>query len=797
MGRCDHATSCVTQTLRPLSWAANSKRDLLAGIMLLLATFARAQEASVPSIPGQSRSAANEQLQEIIVTAQKRAERIQDIPISVTAISGADLQAQGISGLEDATRGIPGVAQTSAGPGQTQYTIRGLSSSGPAVSTVGFYLDDVPMTAPSSAENGHVVVDPDLYDLNRVEVLRGPQGTLYGSGSMGGTIKIVTNQADLDKFSFSAKVDGSTTSGGGRNGDINGMINIPIVDGKLALRIVGTDQRTSGWIDRVVLTDFPLPSGSQCAPFVGCTRGNVLAGPVLADYHNVNDEDLKSIRASVRLQATEEFSVALGAFYQTISQGGLNYFDNPPGTLAHYEPFDIAEPFADTFRLYNLVLDYDSAAVDVTSATSYWTRLQSQIQDTSETIQSAFGFPTFDVAGGGVGAVAWNALDRTKQFSQEIRLTSKDSGAWRWLVGGFYSDYDFAENQFSNADGFVPQFGSSNVFNALFANNMKQKALFGETSYKFATGLKATLGLRWYSYTQAGKTTDSGIAVGVDTPVTTVVNAKNSGVNPKFTLSYEGVQDLLLYTTAAKGFRPGAGNGAIPVSGPDSCLSDLQALGKNASPSQYGPDSVWNYEIGEKANLWDKRLTVNSAIYYERWTKVQQGIVLPCGFGFIDNVGTNTVRGAELEIEAKLSPSWTVQQSAGYTHGTISSTVPGSGLASGEKLLNVPTYTANTAVVYTRPINDRYSIVARASNTLVGPSEDLTFFLNKLPGYDIAHFRVGVTQANWSAFLFVDNVANKHAFLSNTTNYALNIPSLNRVATNQPRTIGLTLEVKH
>jgi iron complex outermembrane receptor protein len=776
---------------------ADAARGLLTGVLLLFVTFADAQEASVQSAAAQPRNAAGEQLQEIIVTAQKRAERVQDIPISVTAISGADLDAQGIADLEDATRGIPGVAQTSAGPGQTQYTIRGLSSAGPAVSTVGFYLDDVPMTAPSSAENGHVVIDPDLYDLNRVEVLRGPQGTLYGSGSMGGTIKIVTNQPELDKFSFSAKVDGSTTSGGGLNGDINGMINIPIIDGKLAIRIVGTDQHNSGWIDRVVLSDFPLPNGSQCAPFTGCTRGNVLASSVSAIHRDVNDEDLKSTRASVRYQATEELSVAVGAFYQTISQGGLNYFDNPPGTLAHYEPFDIAEPFSDTFRLYNLVLDYASSAVDVTSATSYWTRLQSQIQDTSETIESAFGFPTFDVAGGGVGPVAWNSLDSTKQFSEEVRLTSRDNGAWRWLIGGFYSDYDFAENQFSNAEGFVPQFGSANVFNALFANNMKQKAAFGETSFKFASGLKATLGLRWYSYTQSGSTTDSGVAVGVDTPVTTHVSAKNSGVNPKFTFSYEGVQDLLLYGTASKGFRPGAGNGPIPVSGPDSCLSGLQALGKNASPSQYGPDSVWNYEIGEKATIWDRRLTLNSAIYYERWTKVQQGIVLPCGFGFIDNVGTNNVRGAEIEIEAKLSSLWTVEQSAGYTHGTISSTVAGSGLAPGEKLLNVPTYTVNTSLVYNRPINDRYSIVARASNTVVGPSEDLTFFLNNLPGYDIANFRVGLVQSGWSAFLFVDNLTNKQAFLSNTTNYALNIPSLNRVATNQPRTIGLSFEIKH
>src|SRR6202789_2678329 len=237
-------------------------------------------------------SGSSDQLTEIVVTAEKREERLQDTPISVTAISGADLLAQGIADTEDAAREIPGVSLQSAGPAQTEYTIRGLSSAGPAVSTVGFYLDDVPMTAPSGAQNGHVVIDPDLYDLNRVEVLRGPQGTLYGSGSMGGTIKLVTNQPNLHEFGASAQVEGSGTQGGGFNRGVNAMVNIPLIDDKLAVRIVATDEHTSGWIDRIVLGDFPLPTNPQpqCAPFAGCTRGNLTGAPVLKDYRDVNDQ---------------------------------------------------------------------------------------------------------------------------------------------------------------------------------------------------------------------------------------------------------------------------------------------------------------------------------------------------------------------------------------------------------------------------------------------------------------------------------------------------------------------------
>jgi iron complex outermembrane recepter protein len=740
-------------------------------------------------------SGSSDQLTEIVVTAEKREERLQDTPISVTAISGADLLAQGISDTEDAAREIPGVSLQSAGPAQTEYTIRGLSSAGPAVSTVGFYLDDVPMTAPSGAQNGHVVIDPDLYDLNRIEVLRGPQGTLYGSGSMGGTIKLVTNQPDPNKFDASAKVDGSDTQGGGFNRGINAMVNLPLIEGILALRIVGTDEYTSGWIDRIVGSNFPLPTnpGSQCASFSGCSRGNVLASPASAVYHNVNDEELKGTRASLRYQPTDQLSLTASAFYQTISQNGLSYFDSPPGTEAHYQPFNVPEPFSDTFRLYNLVGEYKLPAFTITSVSSYWTRSQAQTQDISETVQSLFDLPSFYQADGGIGPEAITEQDHTKQFSQEVRLASAGDNTFQWLVGAFYSDYDYGQQQYSYAAGLVPLFGSSNLFTGTAAANQKQTAEFGEASYKFTDHLKATVGLRHYSYTQDGDSTDIGIVYGTFTPVPVYVTASNSGFNPKFTLSYDIVDDIMMYGTAAKGFRPGAGNGPLPTTGADSCLPALEALGKTQSPSQYDPDTVWSFELGEKATLLDKRLTVDAAVYNERWSKVQQGVELSCGDGYIDNVGTASIWGGEIEVNAKLSSSWTLSQSGGYTHAVLTSTEPGTGVTPGERLFNVPDYTASTSIVYSHPIAD-YTLVARASNVLVGSSETESFFLTTLPGYDIVRARIGLEAAKWSAFLFVDNLTNKQAFLSYTHDYAENIPSLNRVATNQPRTVGLTLQ---
>jgi outer membrane receptor protein involved in Fe transport len=737
-------------------------------------------------------------LEEIIVTAEKRNGSVQETPISLTALSGADLQAEGVADISNAAREVPGIAQTSAGPGQTEYTIRGLSSPGAAVATVGFYLDDVPMTAPSGSQNGHVVIDPDLYDLNRVEVLRGPQGTLYGSGSMGGTIKLVTNQPNLREFGMSAQVDGSGTQGGGFNRGVNAMVNIPLIDDKLAVRIVATDEHTSGWIDRIVLADFPLPTNPQpeCGQFAGCTRGNLAGAPVTKDYHDVNEEQLKGARASVRYQATDQLTVTASAFYQTVAQDGLSYYDNPPGSAAHYQPFDVSEPFSDTFRMYNLVGDLALSPFTITSATSYWSRSQSQTQDISETIQTVFGLPAYGTDEGGVGPEGITEIDYSRQLSEEIRVTSNGEAAFQWLVGGFYSDYTYRQDQYSIADGLVPLFGSSNLITLLSYDHLKQTAEFGELSYKITSDLKATVGARHYSYNQDGYVTTSGIVGPALTPSTAYLAAQNSGINPKFTLSYDLNSHLLVYGTAAKGFRPGAGNTPVPVTGSDSCLADLQAHGKTSAPTQYDPDTVWSYEIGEKATLLDKRLTVDSAIYYERWSKVQQSVSLGCGFGYIDNVGAAAIRGGEVELKFKLSPSWTLSQTAGYTHAVLTSAASGTGLVEGARLLNVPDYSLSTSVVYTHPIG-RYDLIARATNAYVASQPVQSYFLETLPSYDIANVRIGLAADHWSVFLFVNNLTDKQAELSAAHNYALNIPSLDRIATNQPRTTGVSIDYKY
>src|SRR3977135_3200724 len=213
----------------------------------------------------------SQELQEIVVTAEKRESTVQKTPISITAISGADLQAQGLSDFTSVAQQVPGVSFKTSGPGQTEFEMRGLTSTGGESPTVGFYLDDAVLTPAAMAQNGKTVIDPSLFGLNRVEVLRGPQGTLYGAGSMGGTIKLVTNQPDPRAFGVNAEVIGSGTSGGGFNHTENVMLNVPLMQDVVALRLVGTDKRIDGWTDRVVLNPFPIEVNNSSA------RGNVAA----------------------------------------------------------------------------------------------------------------------------------------------------------------------------------------------------------------------------------------------------------------------------------------------------------------------------------------------------------------------------------------------------------------------------------------------------------------------------------------------------------------------------------------
>ena len=289
------------------------------------------------SAPADNSATQGTALEEIVVTAEKRESTVQNTPISLTAVSQADIQSRGLTDLSALMQSIPGVSIRTSGPGMSEFEMRGVASTGGNSPTVGFYYDDTPMTAPAATNEGKIVISPALYDLNRVEVLRGPQGTLYGSGSMGGTVKVVPNAPNTDAFDASAESVLGGTDHGGFNHAENAMVNLPFGDGLAALRIVGSYSDDSGWIDRIVTAPgtFPLPTNivtNSAGASYYTVRGNVQGAPVANDYKDVNDVERTTVRISALVKPLEGLSITPAFFYQKMTSGGLPYIDSDPGT---------------------------------------------------------------------------------------------------------------------------------------------------------------------------------------------------------------------------------------------------------------------------------------------------------------------------------------------------------------------------------------------------------------------------------------------------------------------------------
>jgi outer membrane receptor protein involved in Fe transport len=757
------------------------------------------------------------QLDEVVVTAQKRTSTVQDTPISIVAVTGADLQARGITSFANLAQATPGVSLKSEGPSQTEIEMRGMTSSGGNSATVGFYLDDVPLSGPASAQNGHVVIDPALYDLSRIEVLRGPQGTLFGAGSMGGTVRLITNQPDLKEFHASAQSILSGTDGGGFNHNDNFMVNFPLISDTLALRVVGTENYTSGWINRIVANPFPRVDAT------GAIRGDVQNAPVTADYKGSNAYHLYSTRATLLWKPSDNLTITPSIFYETSRQSGVSAYDSVPGIPnAHYQPFDIAEPLTDEITVSNLNVNYTLESFDITSVSAYWTRRSTQTQDASEefnnpntaaTYASNYGLPPPGYYGPtGTGEAYGYENDPSKQFSEELRFTSKDSGSLTW-VGGLYYSHFYSLWTFN---GTTPTYGTymdlgtfapattPNWFDANSPTTLKQYAIFGNATYAFTSELKADVGLRVnkYDYKFSSCISGWGSGFGAAEPSCSGLITQNStSVDPKFSLSYDFNRDLMVYATVSNGFRPGGGDAVYPTTGAvwgPAFAAYHYPSGK--WPTSYQPDKVWSYEVGEKARFFDHRLTVNASVYYEDWQNIQLE-AYPNVWALNINGKHASIYGTEFDVVAALGAGFSLEVTAGYLQETLD---PGPfwQIVPKNKLPEVAPVTADVILSYLKPLTDKYSFTGRAETSYTGSRYSLEFPLGfstngeyqQLPGYSLTNFRAGIQSGDgWSASLFVNNAFNKHAQLENLFQLLEATTSFNRVVTNQPLTAGVDL----
>ncbi|MES2055011.1 MAG: TonB-dependent receptor, partial [Pseudomonadota bacterium] len=622
------------------------------------------------------------------------------------------------------------------------------------------------------------VIDPSALDVARIEVLRGPQGTLYGSSSMGGTVRYISNQPNVDKVEGRVRADLSHTTHGGFNWNLNGVINLPVVEDRVALRVAAYVRRDDGYIDRYTIDP----------------NNYLAADPTAKKQDNVNTYKTYGVRAALLIKPTDTLTITPSFLYQYSRLGTPFTFDAVPGSLKNpIQTRDVDETNTQRSWIANLTIKQELGPVEITSSSSYYHRDVSLIDDSSKVVNYFFATPT-------VEPVAMYGTYRNKEFTQELRAATNFNGPFQLIAGGFYhnvtaplvSEIPFPGNfKYRNNAPF-------SSFQTIYAGTrnatLKEYAAFGEASYKLTDTLTARAGLRVFQVNQTFLQTGDGLFNG---GFSSVYNkSRDHGATPKFSVQWQVTPDKMLYATASKGYRPGGPNNPAPA---NVCGAEVAKLGLGAGQlTAYGPDNLWNYEIGAKTSWLDHRLTINGSAFYIDWAKVQQQIVLQCGFNITANFGNAVSKGGELEVEFRPTRQITLGGGFGYTDATLSNDVPGTAAKKGDQLQNTPKWTANASAEYHDRINDAVKGFARLDYSYIGPADflyDRTSPFRRRQGFSVINARIGIDPVDgpWEASLYINNMFDKQGATDLPVAISADLPTTRRVALNQPRTVGVAL----
>jgi len=814
--------------------ALNEQRPFLRAGALVAAALAvvmsPAQMAQAgPAAEGTAAGAASSEdvgpLQEIVVTATRHEEGLSKVPISVTALTQDAMDVRGIKDILDVARFTPGINIDNSGT--NNIAIRGIASTGGA-GTTGIYLDDTPIQMRALAFNPDEAL-PQSFDLDRVEVLRGPQGTLFGAGSEGGTVRYITTQPSLTQTSIYSRDEVSYTEGGAPSYEAGIAGGTPVIDGTLGVRVSAWYRYDGGYIDRI--------------------------NPVSLDtvQKNANYTQTKLFRASAIWAPSDNWKITPSYYYQDRYANDVqNYWPlySDPGANRYVDANPTQRTIPDTFYIPALKVEGDLGAVTLISDTSYYHRKEQTGYDGTlynlGFYQTFFGgtFPLLDGNGLHLPPGATNyrspaSIDNDQQnLTQEIRLQSSDSSSRLiWTTGLFFSEnrqhyleqiHDPLLNELTEAVAGVPYTalftdpnGNPITYDPRFPNDSyflqtystdKQIALFGEGTFSFTDQLKTTVGVR-YSKTEFSFNTLTG------GPQLFLANQSNSGdkkensFTPKVSLQYQYDPHNLYYFTYAKGFRPGGANNPVPQA---ACGTDFTNFGIKEAPPTYNSDTVDSFEVGAKNNL-DNRIKISSSIYYIRWNNIQQVVLPPiCQITFITNLGQAVAKGADLQGEFAITDSFTAELSAGYTDARYTEAsrlspvettpVVASGDAiEGQSAQPAPPVTVSLGLEYRFDILTHDSFVrvddeyqsrpkwagaGQDANTLQYDSAN--YFL---PATNFASARGGTKFGDWQIEAFCDNLLDSHT----VTNYEWSIDSgvpgtsrLQRDYTFRPRTVGVT-----
>lgn len=755
----------------------------------LLAATALGAVLAAPTVVAAQEQEPNATLDEIIVTGTKRESTIQDVPFSINAQTQEDIQRSGSTNLEDLSRNVAGLTIQNLGPGQSQVSVRGVSAGQvvrdqPGVKEqVGVYLDE------SVISLSLFTPDLDLFDLNRVETLRGPQGTLFGSGSVGGTIRYITNQPRLNETAALLEANANLVDGDAFGGHLKGAVNVPLSD-TVALRAVAYYTQYGGFIDA------RLEGGGR--------------------REDVNSGSRAGGRIALLFQPNDRIRITPRVVYQEIRANGFNrqeafnLFANPftttrpPVRLGEREQYLLLdESVADDTLLADLTLELDLGPVALTSVTSYIDRsilLNRDASSLSGSVSVDLGFPAAAVV------LPSTLVDTTdlEQFTQELRLASTGDGAFQWLTGVFFSKVDRSYTQRLPTPGYdaftdatlgagtsaavANGFPADSPYNADLPYEIEQAALFGEASYRIDRWT-ITAGGRFYDFKETRRFTSGGLFANGDDQTD---ETSSQGFTPRLLVSYEASDSITLNAQAAQGFRLGGVND--PLNLPLCSPGDAAIFGGFQS---YEDETLWNYEAGVKSRFGG--VTLNAAAFYTDIENLQTTLDAgSCSSRVVFNVPKAHTMGVEAEFSGEVLPGLELGVSGSWVEAEFDSTVRDGGgaviggIREGNRLPSVPEFQISLNATYTRPIapnadgyisvsfqhvGSRYTQASDQENNprsfVSGlpfggaPGTNATVLDLELPAYEIVNLSAGAEMDDGLDFvIYVNNVFDENALLS-------------------------------
>jgi iron complex outermembrane recepter protein len=714
--------------------------------------------------------AAEESLQEVVVTAQRRTENLQDVPEAITAVSGEVLNALHWQGTPDLAKEVPNLSFDVLGPGESTLALRGLGTAYGLAPAVSFYINETPLDIRTDGYSG--APDIDFFDVERVEVLRGPQGTLYGSSAMGGAVRILTAQPDPKTIAINAEAGGSALDGGSAGYFGKSAVNLPLRS-DAAVRLVGAYEHVGGYISQVRPGNYATPMPD---------------GPVTA--RRINDADIKSGRIIGLWTPADGLTVKPTFMISEVdASNNSNVFTNlPADSVAAY----YSTPQTSRLKLGNLELDYDFGVATLMSSTSLLSRDTETVSDFTlffADLAPLFGVPYPPNAPGTDSYTSHNA-----GFIQELRLTSPSDRRLRWVAGAYFSHFRQHSTESTNDADFNAEIGGTGANLYSFGQSVidQQAALFADLTYRVLRQLELTAGTRYYELRDSLTNAQSGALAAPNQPL---VHARADGTSPRVVLTYHPLDGSTIYASASRGYRPGGPNVGLPA--------NIGCTLGNAYQPLYAPDFVWNYEIGAKTELLDRRLTINAAGFRIDWKGVQQAVADPgCGYIFIANVGNAQSTGAEIEISWKPLDGFVLGASGSYLDAQFKSIAgPFQGAAAvtaGDPIPDVPRSKVNLSIEYSRPVvRGLEGYVGVDGSHLSSVPSGFTYRATR-PEYGALDAHIGVRGSRYDVSLYGHNLTNSTGVLEilEGASYSYDGVFRTQILT-PPRTVGIDFKVHY